>query len=80
MAEGQPRLKFGVNFRRNDVTTYSPGLGTIGESFGEDLANFFAGNSANYVQNFSVRPTHPIAVYAWDFMRKTNGRSGPTCG
>ena len=46
------------------MTDYSPGLGTIGESFGEDLGTFFAGNSANYVQNFSVRPTQPIAVYA----------------
>ena len=62
--KGNHALKFGVNFRRNNVTDYSPGIGTIGESFGEDLGTFFAGNSANYVQNFSVRPTQPIAVYA----------------
>ena len=62
--KGNHSLKFGVNFRRNNVTDYSPGLGTIGESFGEDLGTFFAGNSANYIQNFTVRPTQPVALYA----------------
>jgi hypothetical protein len=61
--KGSHALKFGVNFRRNDVTDYSPGIGTIGYSFGDSLQSFFNGNGDNYSQNFVVRPTQPIALY-----------------
>jgi hypothetical protein len=39
---GSHNLRFGVNFRRNDITDYSPGLFTTGEVVGEDQASFFA--------------------------------------
>jgi len=65
--KGSHSLKFGINFRRNDVTDYSPGIGTIGYSFGESLTSFFNGISDNYTQNFTVRPTQPIALYALGF-------------
>lgn len=61
--KGSHALKLGVNFRRNDVTDYSPGIGTIGYSFGDSLQSFFNGNGDNYSQNFVVRPTQPIALY-----------------
>jgi len=65
--KGNHALKFGVNFRRNDVTDYSPGIGTIGYSFGDSLQSFFNGNGDNYSQNFVVRPTQPIALYGLGF-------------
>ena len=38
---GPHNLKFGVNFRRNDITDYSPGFFTTGEVIGEDQGSFF---------------------------------------
>ena len=60
---GNHSLKFGVNFRRNDLTTYSPGLGSVGYSSSETLADFFSGVGSTYTQNFPSQPTAPIALY-----------------
>jgi len=60
---GPHNLKFGVNFRRNDITDYSPGLFTTGEVIGESLGNFFNGIGGVFTQAFNTRPTQPIAVY-----------------
>ena len=65
--KGNHALKFGVNFRRNDVTDYSPGIGSVGYSFGEGMTSFFNGISDNFAQNFAVRATQPIAVYGLGF-------------
>ena len=65
--KGSHSLKFGINFRRNDITDYSPGIGSIGFSFGDSLPSFFNGNGDNYLQNFAVRPTQPVSVYALGF-------------
>jgi hypothetical protein len=65
--KGNHALKVGINFHRNDVTDFSPGLGTIGLSQGEDLTNFFNGAGISYAQNFSARPTQPVAVYGLGF-------------
>ena len=65
--KGKHTLKMGVNFHRNDVTDFSPGLGSIGYSQGEDLASFFAGNGVSYAQNFPIRRTQPLAVYGLGF-------------
>lgn len=64
---GNHSLKFGVNFRRNDITDYSPGLGSVGYSFGESLDSFFAGNGDNFAQTFPARLTQPVALYALGF-------------
>ena len=64
---GSHSLKFGISFRRNDITDYSPGIGSIGNSFGESLDSFFNGQGDNYAQNFSIRPTQPVALYALGF-------------
>jgi hypothetical protein len=61
--KGNHSLKFGINFHKDDVTDYSPGIGTIGETFGETLTDFSNGISDTYTQNFSVRPTQPIGIY-----------------
>jgi hypothetical protein len=65
--KGKHSLKFGVNFHKDDVIDFSPGIGTIGETFGESLTDFFQGNGNNYAQNFSVRATQPIAIYGLGF-------------
>jgi hypothetical protein len=65
--KGSHSLKFGVTFRRNDITDYSPGIGSIGYSFGDSLDSFFNGLGDNYQQNFAVRPTQPVALYALGF-------------
>jgi hypothetical protein len=56
-------LKVGVNFKRNDVTDYDPGLGSIGEVFSESLTSFFSGIGDNFIQAFPARLTQPVAVY-----------------
>jgi len=60
---GKHNIKFGVNFRRNDITDYSPGLFTTGEVIGEDQASFFSGTAGLFTQAFNTRPTQPIALY-----------------
>src|SRR6266851_3915277 len=65
--KGNHALKVGINFHRNDVTDYSPGIGTVGYSQGESLLNFYNGLGASYAQNFSRRPTEPVAVYGLGF-------------
>src|SRR5246127_5386846 len=65
--KGNHALKVGINFHRNDVTDYSPGIGTIGYSQGEDLSSFYNGQGVSYAQNFSIRSTQPVAVYGLGF-------------
>ena len=65
--KGKHALKIGINFHRNDVTDYSPGIGTIGYSQGEDLSSFYNGQGVSYAQNFSIRSTQPVAVYGLGF-------------
>ena len=65
--KGNHALKIGINFHRNDVTDYSPGIGTIGYSQGEDLSSFYNGQGVSYAQNFSIRRTQPVAVYGLGF-------------
>ena len=64
---GRHTLKTGINFHRNDVTDYSPGIGTIGYSQGEDLLSFYNGMGSSFVQNFTNRLTEPVAVYGLGF-------------
>lgn len=60
---GSHNLKFGVNFRRNDITDYAPGFFTTGEATGESLQSFYTGLADTYIQSFASRPTQPIALY-----------------
>jgi hypothetical protein len=61
---GNHNVKVGVNFRRNDITDYSPGLFTTAEVFGEDQASFFNGLGGLFIQSFNQRSTQPIALYS----------------
>lgn len=60
---GAHNLKVGVNFRRNDITDYSPGLFTTGEVIGENQGSFFSGTAGVFTQAFNTRPTQPVALY-----------------
>jgi len=61
---GPHNLKFGVNFRRNDITDYSPGLFTTGEVIGESQGSFFNGTGDVFTQAFNTRATQPVALYS----------------
>jgi hypothetical protein len=65
---GAHTFKAGVNFRRNDITDYSPGLFTTGELRGETVSDFFAGGGTptggTFIQSFAQRLTQPVALYS----------------
>jgi len=62
--KGAHSLKFGLNFRRNNVSDYDPGIGTVGSSGAESLADFFNNTSTNYSQSFATRLRQPVALYS----------------
>jgi carboxypeptidase family protein len=65
---GKHNIKVGVNFRRNDITDYSPGFFTTGEMTGTTLSDFFSGiggaTGGAFIQSFAKRLTQPIALYS----------------
>jgi tetratricopeptide (TPR) repeat protein len=67
IAKGNHSLKFGLSFRRNDITDFDPGIGSIGASQGTTLQNFFNGIGGTYFQSFPSQPSQPIALYALGF-------------
>lgn len=64
--KGNHNLKFGVNFRRNDLTDYTPGgfNASIPTAIFADEGSFFAGNVDTFEQAFATRATEPLAIYA----------------
>jgi Carboxypeptidase regulatory-like domain/TonB dependent receptor len=67
ITKGVHSIKVGVSFRRNDITDFDPGIGSIGASEGTTLQNFFNGSGGTYFQNFPSKPSQPIALYALGF-------------
>ena len=67
--KGNHNLKFGVNFRRNDITDYTPGgfAATIPEAIFNSEASFFGGTADVFEQAFATRPTQPLALYSLGF-------------
>jgi hypothetical protein len=64
--KGNHNLKFGVNFRRNDLTDYTPGgnFATIPLALFGSESSFMAGTTDVYEQGFASRPTQPLALYS----------------
>lgn len=64
--KGKHNLKFGVNFRRNDITDYSPGgfFGTVPLAIFSSLSSFYSGTADQFEQAFATRPTEPLALYS----------------
>lgn len=59
-------LKFGVQFRRNDITDYTPGgyNATIPTAIFASLGSFYAGTVDAFEQAYASRPTEPLALYS----------------
>jgi hypothetical protein len=64
--KGAHNLKFGVNFRRNDLTDYTPGgfFSTIPLAGFASEDSFLSGSADFFQQAFATRPTEPLAVYS----------------
>jgi Carboxypeptidase regulatory-like domain len=66
---GHHNLRFGVGFRRNDLTDYTPGgfFATIPLATFASQASFLNGSADTFQQAFATRPTQPLAVYNLGF-------------
>ncbi|HEX7284960.1 MAG TPA: TonB-dependent receptor [Candidatus Angelobacter sp.] len=65
LTKGKHTMKFGVNYRRSDVTDFDFGIGTSGLVTVNTLNDFFNGGStgSNLQQNFPTRLSQPMALY-----------------
>jgi len=63
--KGNHDLKFGLNFRRYDITDYSPGgfFGTVPLAEFATESSFYKGSVDAFQQAFPARPTQPVALY-----------------
>jgi hypothetical protein len=63
---GAHNMKFGINFRRNDLTDYTPGgfNATIPTATFNTELSFLSGSADTFEQAFASRPTEPLAVYS----------------
>ncbi len=60
-------FKFGINIRRNNITSFAASPGTSGLlTFGNmtDFVNGIAGPNSYYTQTFSKNPEAPVALYS----------------
>lgn len=66
MQKGSHNMKFGVSFRRNDLTDYTPGgfFSAIPEAIFATQSSFATGNVDTFEQGFATRPTQPLAIYS----------------
>jgi hypothetical protein len=66
LQKGRHSLKFGINFRRNDLTDYTPGgfNAAIPAAIFSSLSSFFNGTVDTFEQAFATRPTQPLALYS----------------
>jgi Carboxypeptidase regulatory-like domain len=64
--KGNHNMKFGVSFRRNDLTDYTPGgfFASVPLALFADESSFFNGTTDVYEQAFATRPTQPLAIYS----------------
>jgi hypothetical protein len=67
ITKGNNSLKFGISFRRNNISDFDPGIGSIGASNGTTLSDFFNGDGGVYFQSFPSRASQPVALYDLGF-------------
>ena len=72
MTKGSHELKFGVNYRRNDITDYDTQVLNSGTLNFGSMTDFFNGNVIGsngdyYLQYFPTRATQPLAIYSVGF-------------
>jgi hypothetical protein len=77
--KGNHSLKFGVSFRRNDLTDYTPGgfNATIPTATFNSEASFMAGSADTFEQAFATRPTQPLALYSLGFYAQDEWAARP---
>jgi outer membrane receptor protein involved in Fe transport len=73
MTKGRQTWKFGVNYRRNDVTDFDYGIFTSGLAT-TTVDSFFNGNTDVFQQNFPTRLSQPIALYGLGFYAQDEWR------
>lgn len=64
--KGSHGIKFGVNLRRNDISSFALGSGTSGLITEASLLEFYNGTVTNgsYAQSFPNAPEEPVAYYS----------------
>jgi hypothetical protein len=77
ITKGNHSLKFGLSFRRNNISDFDPGLGSIGASNNTTLSSFFNGDGGVYFQSFPSRASQPIALYGLGFYGQDEWRVKP---
>jgi len=77
IAKGNHSLKFGISFRRNNISDFDPGIGSIGASNSTSLASFFNGNGGVYFQGFPSQASQPVALYDLGFYGQDEWRVKP---
>jgi carboxypeptidase family protein len=78
LTKGNHSLKLGISFRRNNISDFDPGLGSIGASNSTTLSNFFNGDGGVYFQSFPSRASQPIALYDLGFYGQDEWHVKPT--
>ena len=74
--KGNHTFKFGVNFRRYDVTDFDAGIGTVPVAV-THVDAFFNGNiDQTFTQTFPSRLSQPIALYGLGFYGQDEMRVG----
>ena len=66
---GNHALKFGIGFRRNDITDFTPGgfFTQIPSASFATLSSFFNGTVDAFTAAFAIRNTQPLALYTLGF-------------
>ena len=72
--KGNHTMKFGLNYRRYDITDFDYGTFTSGEAV-TSVDSFFNGATDAFFQNFPSRLTQPIALYGLGFYGQDEWRA-----
>src|SRR5689334_10447254 len=78
VSKGNHSWKVGGSFRRNDISDYDPGIGSIGAANNTNLSDFFNGNGTTFTQSFPSKLRQPIALYALGFYGQDEWRIKPS--
>jgi hypothetical protein len=70
-------LKFGIDFKRDDITDYQVSSGTLPYYAYELRSDFLAGNNSFFGQGFSRRPSEPLANYTLGFYAEDQWQARP---
>jgi TonB dependent receptor len=77
ITRGNHSLKFGISFRRNNISDFDPGIGSVGASNSTSLSSFFNGDGGVYFQSFPSQSSQPIALYDLGFYWQDEWRVKP---